>query len=341
MSIKQAIDRYVSAGLKRWHTPGHKGLLNERDITEIGEDSDKFPSDEIELAQHRAAAFYNSRHCRFLVCGSSMGVKAAILSAGGNILAAKGRHRCVREGAELAKAEVFDIDCDFVDGLYLPPTPQQVEKGLKVHPDVAAVLIVSPDYYGRTASLQIKEIASAAGKVLIADSAHGAHFAARRDLFENDFSDTADFCIMSAHKTLNAYTQSAYMCVNNDSFIQRVDRNLRLLGTTSPSYLLMEGLDGAIEHCAANAKKYDELLSALTAFRREVKCLPNSDFTRVVVDAAQYTLTGRQLYDRLYAAGHSAEMFDERRTVFIVTLADSAGDIQRLKTEVLRAVNER
>lgn len=344
MAIFKAIDAYVAADLKRWHTPGHKGALNGRDITEIGADGSLFPAEELVAAQEEAAAFYRADACRFLVCGSSMGIKAAVMSAGGGVLAVRGRHRCADEGAALARVNVADLDNTFDNGVYLPPTPKQVEEGLRRHPDVAAVLIVSPDYYGRTASLHIADVVRKAGKLLIADSAHGAHFAARPDLFYNNFSDVADFCVMSAHKTMHAFTQSAYLCVNGGNkhgeLLRRADENLKLLGTTSPSYLLLEGLQNAVDYARAHADRYDELKAAADAFRKAVVCEKNDDFTRIVVDAAHYGMTGGALYKKLYAAGHSAETFDSRRVVFIVTLADSPREIQALQDSVLRAIHE-
>ncbi len=337
MSIESKLKEYAALEKKRWHTPGHKGCLDALDLTEIGQDGEIFPSDAVEIAQRRAAQFYGARHCRFLVNGSSGGIKAAVLACGGDIIAPKNRHRCVDEGARLGGVKVFDIESEMLsDGLYAPPTAEEVSAAMEKHKSAKAVVIVSPDYYGVTACTEITKAVHSAGKLLIADSAHGAHFAARPDLFPKGFASVADFCVMSAHKTMNAYTQSSYMCINNDDVLESADECLKLLGTTSPSYILLAGLENAIDYAEKNADRYDALKTAAEEFKKTIVCRRSDDFTRIVVDAAAYGLTGRGLFERLYENGHTAEMFDNRFAVFIETLADSPEDIGRLKESILR-----
>lgn len=335
MSILSEMKRYASCKAKRWHTPGHKGELDSLDITEI-DDGKLFPAFEIERAQEKAAKFYGAKACRFLLGGSSMGVKAAVMSVGGDILAPRTHHRCVEEGARLARIKVTEIQsAPQGDGLYDPPTPEEVETAVKAHPEAEAVLIVSPDYYGRTASAEIADVVHGAGKLLIADSAHGAHFAARRDLFGDGFSSVADFCVMSAHKTLFAPTMSAYIVANNTRLIDTLDFNLRLLGTTSPSYPMLAALENAIDYAIENALKYDGIKAAIESFKAKVVTRRSDDFTRLVVDASAYNMSGKQLFDELLKRGHVAEMYDSRYVVFIATAADSAKDIEELQRAIL------
>jgi hypothetical protein len=107
--ITDLIERYKLLAADRWHTPGHKGLLWADDITEIDGD-EFFPADAVVSAQETAAQFYGSRYLRFLTGGSSMGVKAAVLAAGGDVLTATGCHRSVFEAAALAGVKVFTVD---------------------------------------------------------------------------------------------------------------------------------------------------------------------------------------------------------------------------------------
>lgn len=67
-----------------YHTPGHKGKLCSLDGTEI---EDIFPGDCIERAQAAAARHFGAKNVRFLVNGSSIGVKSMIMSVGGDVLA--------------------------------------------------------------------------------------------------------------------------------------------------------------------------------------------------------------------------------------------------------------
>ncbi|MCI9031665.1 MAG: hypothetical protein HFK09_03970 [Clostridia bacterium] len=335
MSILEETKRYAEKKAKRWHTPGHKGKLDAFDITEL-DDGNLFPAREIERAQQKAADFYGAKVCRFLLGGSSMGIKAAVMSAGGDILAPHTHHRCVEEGAYLARVKVSEIrSAPQGDGLYDPPTPEEVEAAIKACPEAKAVLIVSPDYYGRTAEREIADVVHGAGKLLIADSAHGAHFAARRDLFGDGFSSAADFCVMSAHKTLFAPTMSAYIVANNEGLIEELDFNLKLLGTTSPSYPMLAALENAIDYAIENAPKYDALKTATEDFKTQVVTRKSDDFTRLVVDANAYKMSGKQMFDFLLNSGHIAEMYDDRYVVFIATAADEVRDIKELKKAIL------
>lgn len=337
MSIESESKKYAAAKKKRWHTPGHKGAMSALDLTEIGEGGGVFPVDLVERAQKKAAEFYGAKYCRFLVNGSSGGIKAAILAAGGDVIAPKNRHRCVDEGAALARVKVFELESEKLsDGHFAPPKPSDVIEAMRKHESAKAVVIVSPDYYGVTAGEELADVVHSAGKLLIADSAHGAHFSTRADLFPKGFSSSADFCVMSAHKTMNAFTQSSFLCVNNEGLTDKTDESLKLLGTTSPSYLLLAGLENAIAFAESNAKKYDGLKRAADSLRKVIACRKSDDFTRIVVDADFYGLTGRELFDLLYEDGHVAELFDDRYVVFILTLADSADDVEDLKESILR-----
>ena len=328
--IRQKIDEYTSSVKMRYHTPGHKGELCAHDITEI---DDAFPAGAIDEAQNNTAKLLKSKYCRYLVGGSSMGIKAAVLAAGGDILVAANSHRALFEAAKLAKVNAFIVENEIKDDLPMPLTAMQVENGLKAHPSVKAVYITSPDYYGFAASGEIAEVVK--GKAyLFCDGAHGAHFPFRQDLFPRSFSTFADATNLSAHKTLPAYTQSAYLAVNNDELIGKVDDALKLLGTTSPSYVLLSGLEYAAEYTQEFASRYDELKIEIEKLKKTAPIITNDDFTRVVVDAKRMGLSGKELYFRLKSRGVVAEKFDDRYVVFIVTLLDTPQKIDLLKEEL-------
>ncbi|MCH5164287.1 MAG: hypothetical protein J1F36_04650 [Clostridiales bacterium] len=328
--IKQKIDEYTKSAKQRFHTPGHKGELCISDITEI---DDTFPGSVIDEAQNNTARLLGSKYCRYLVGGSSMGIKAAVLAAGGDILVAANSHRALFEAARLTGVNAFTVQNEVKDDLAMPLTAMQVEEGLKAHPSVKAVYITSPDYYGFAASGEIAEVVKNRA-YLFCDGAHGAHFPFRQDLFPKSFSMFADVVNLSAHKTLPAYTQSAYLAVNNDELIDRIDDALKLLGTTSPSYVLLSGLEYAAEYTKEFACRYDELKNRIAQLKKSAPIIANDDFTRVVVDAKRMGLSGKELYFRLKSRGIVAEKFDDRYVVFIVTLIDTPQKIDLLKEEL-------
>ncbi len=334
LKIFGAIQEYKRNSQLRFHTPGHKGQLSEDDLTEIDR---SFPADCVTKAENKAAVFFGSKYCRFLVGGSSLGMKASIMAVSGDILAPADRHRCVDEGAEIIGAKVFEYSLGKENGLERRPTAELIDEYLDRYPSVKAVVLLSPDYYGRVCDERVAERIKERGKLLIVDSAHGAHFPAS-SLFPRSYSEIADFCNLSGHKTLPCYTQSAYLTVNNPEYIDKVDRALRLFGTTSPSFLLLSSLEYGIEYAVEFSDHYATLQKGLQEIRQEVPTLKNDDFTRLVVDTGD-KLAGERLYFKLKERGIVAEKYDERYVIFIISVSDGSASLSRLKEELICAVN--
>lgn len=320
----------------KWHTPGHKGTLSPLDLTELDFGQD-YPGDSYVSAEKKVAAFYSSRHARLLYCGASMGIKAAVMAVDGDIAAFEGSHRSIYDGAALTGVEVVTVPRPRVNGLRARCGKDALKKVLDDNPQITAVVVESPDYYGFTAEEGLADFIKEQGKILIADSAHGAHFPAHEGLFPKGLSSIADMCALSAHKTMQAYTQSAYLCINNDALLGKVDRALRLLGSTSPSYLLLGALEDAVDRASGGKAQYDSLFAAVERFKQKVACVANDDFTRIVVDAGAYKITGHELFLRIKRLGEYAELYDARYVVFIATLADTAEDIDRLAEAIIKA----
>ena len=179
------------------------------------------------------------------------------------------------------------------------------------------------------------------GIFMLVDSAHGAHFASLDEananpVFPVSATRIADACNLSAHKTMRAYTQSAYLAINNGALTDKIDHALKLLGTTSPSYILMGQLERAIEYEQENAEKYRVLQNVIDkniAGDRFVR-VPNDDPMRVVVSFEKSGMKGSEVYEKLAARGIYAEKYDEHNVVFIVTLSDDKEDIVLLGDEL-------
>ena len=322
-----------------YHTPGHKGKLCSLDGTEI---EDIFPGDCIERAQAAAARHFGAKNVRFLVNGSSIGVKSMIMSVGGDVLAPVNRHRSADEGAALAGVKLTFIENTLNDGLPMPITAEMIEKACAADKNIKAALVVSPDYFGFAADLvKIRKVCDKWGIYMLVDAAHGAHFASRDSgedaLFPLSASRIADACNMSAHKTMRAYTQTAYLAVNSDALLVKTDEALKLLGTTSPSYIFMGQLEKAVEYEEKHARKYD----ALSCEIRRISGgnfirIKNDDPMRVVVDFSPCGLTGAQAVATLRKRGVYAEMASGNKAVFIFTLSDGVRAVRKLAGELKR-----
>lgn len=242
-----------------FHMPGHKrrGIDFPNpysiDITEIdGFDNLHHAEGIIREAEERAAALYGSDHCYYLVNGSTCGLLAAICAATkkrDKILVARNSHKAVYHGMSLNE----------LDAVYLYPritandlqgqiTVRQVEKALYEHPDIAAVVITSPTYEGIISDVAgIAKVCHAHGVPLIVDEAHGAHLGFGGGFAENATRLGADAVIISLHKTLPSFTQTALLHINGSRIsTEQVQRYLGIFETSSPSYLFMAGMDGCV-----------------------------------------------------------------------------------------------
>lgn len=79
------------------------------------------------------------------------------------------------------------------------------------------------------------------------DEAHGAHFGFHDYFPENANRLGADIVIHSVHKTLPSLTQTALLHMNGSIVDRkRVEWYLHILQSSSPSYVLMAGIDACI-----------------------------------------------------------------------------------------------
>jgi len=342
VSLLEAMRAYAKLGRRRLHTPGHKGRLDWKnpimlDITELGVDGKIFPSDLIQQAERKTAEYFGSYEARLLVGGSSMGIKASIMTVDGDCIVGEDSHRAVFEGLELTRRKAITVPNIVNDGLALPLTAEQIEQAAKTNPNAKAVIITSPTYFGIAVSnpKKLVEAAHHYGLKEIANRAHGTHFPAS-DVFPKSFSTIADYSVLSGHKTLDTLTQGAYLCINDTSNICTLDHNLKLLGTTSPSYLILASLEYGIEQ--AQRANVDNVLKNIEEFKRDFIQYYNPDnhcalFTahpslirdpfRLVVDARLLNMTGHQLEASERNRGIECELANERYVVYIFTFADA------------------
>lgn len=265
MELYKKLGQYSRAGVYPFHMPGHKrnGRLmpdvaaEQLDITEIeGFDNLHGPEGILKEAMEFAAKVCHSENTYFLVNGSTVGNLAGILACtkkGDTVLAARNCHKSVYNGIFLNELTVHYLYPDSVrdskglcsfQGEILP---EDVEEALLKYPEAKMVIITSPTYEGIVSDIgRIAKIVHSHGKILMVDEAHGAHFGLGRGFPRSAVSMGADIVVQSPHKTLPAYTQSGVLHLNGS----RVDKltlemYLSALQSSSPSYILMAGLD----HC--------------------------------------------------------------------------------------------
>ena len=268
-----------------FHMPGHKrnpryaswGFPFERDITEIdGFDNLHHPEGILRDAQNRLSTLFGSKKSYFCVNGSTGGILAAVSACvrkNGQILMARNCHKSVYHAVYLRDLRPFYLlpEADPVYMLNGDIRPEQVERELKLHPGVEAVLITSPTYDGVVSDVQsIARIVHAHGIPLIVDEAHGAHFRFSSCFPASAVDLGADLVIQSFHKTLPALTQTAVLHVCTDRICLPVlERFLSVYQTSSPSYILMESLDRCVRFLEEEGEEAFGEFSALLGRTRE------------------------------------------------------------------------
>ncbi len=334
--ILDALNRYEYAARNRFHMPGHKGALDisaKRDVTELpGLDNLRMPRGCIMEAQALLASAFNAKSSFFLVNGASAGIMAFLLSLGQkkNILLERGAHTSFASGLALAGHSARFLPQRYSDNIPLPSVPEDV-KAMLSGERFDAVCLVSPNYYGLCADIEaITVICEKAGVTLFVDEAHGAHFIAGAP-FPKGAAGLASAWVQSAHKTLTALTQGAYLHLAEGMDAERVQSALALVQTTSPSYLLLESLDEARE--SFNPDIWRNTAKRCEEFRTAANDLPGirvldetfegfeRDVTRVVIDVSS-RCTGYEAAEALFAKGIAVEMADAKRLVLIVTPCD-------------------
>ncbi|MEN9406520.1 MAG: hypothetical protein RLZ12_804 [Bacillota bacterium] len=246
-----------------FYVPGHKhgALFDEAaapwfrklldlDATEVGELDDLHdPQGVIAAAQKLAAEAFGAKGTFFLVGGTTLGNLAAVLAlctAGDELVMQRSSHQSLFHAAMLSRAVVhfLPLTLDKRTGLELPIDVVDLERILSRKP-VKAVVLTSPSYFGLVQPLKaVAALCHSYQVPLIVDEAHGAHFAFNEDLPAAALAEGADIAIQSTHKTLTSLTMSSMLHFQGNLVNpERIQGWLRMLASSSPSYLLMASLD--------------------------------------------------------------------------------------------------
>lgn len=135
------------------------------------------------------------------------------------------------------------------------------------------MVVTSPTYEGIVSDIErIAEIVHRYGSILIVDEAHGAHLGIHEGLPKPAYKLGADIVIESAHKTLPAMTQTAFLHLCGRRVQEeKIQECLAIYQTSSPSYVLMASLDKCIRELQIKGKeKLESLLITLDKFYKKL-----------------------------------------------------------------------
>ena len=362
----EELRKHSESDIYPYHMPGHKrrpfgmlpGELSRIDITEIdGFDNLHQPEGILDGLQREAAGLYGAEESFYLVNGSTCGILSAVscaLPEGGHILMARNCHRSAYHGIYLRGLRATYLYPPYLEeyGIYDALEPEEVRRALEREPDIGAVLVVSPTYEGRISDIRaIADIVHERGIPLIVDEAHGAHLGLADGFPKNSCQQGADLVIHSVHKTLPALTQTALLHVNG----QRIDRGLlrrflRIYQSSSPSYLLMAGIDNALRYVGlqgqeafgAFRQRFEAMLDRLRGCRH-LRFLMDTgdrqDTGKLLIATKQSGLTGKQLYDILLGRYHLQPEMASTGFVLAMFTVNDREEAYRRMTEALLAID--
>lgn len=364
------LHQYSNSDYYGFHMPGHKrnaerfgsGLPYGIDITEIEEFDDlHHPDGILKKAQEEASRVYGAGETRFLVNGSTAGILSAILGCtrkGDQVLVGRNCHKSVYHAIYMNELEPVYLYPGFRPDIQLNTeiSVSAVKAALNEHSRVKAVILVSPTYDG-----VVSDIRGIAGEVhkrgipLIVDEAHGAHFGFHPYFPESALRQGADVVIHSLHKTLPALTQTALLHVEGDlADRERIFRYLDMLQSSSPSYVLMAGIDRCIHLLGEKREElFAPYVEGLEKLRQRLAHLEkislaeteHYDRSKLVLSVAGADMTGRELYLRLLETYHlQLEMAAGSYALAMTSVGDTEEGFRRLGDaleEIDRSAGER
>lgn len=336
------VTEYAASEHLRFHMPGHKGtpLLGPEpmDITEIsGADSLYEASGIIRQSEANCSELFGCP-TYYSTEGSSQCIRAMLFlckiyaEVTGKppiIAAARNVHKVFLSGIALLDMNVCWLYPNKQESyLSCCITPDELEDYLSnTDEKPAAIYVTSPDYLGNMMDLQgLSQVCHRYGVLLVVDNAHGAYLKFLPNSM-HPIDCGADLCCSSAHKTLPALTGAAYLHISSrlPVFMQEHAKTaLSLFGSTSPSYLILQSLDGLNPYLSKDYPK--RLASFCQALKEYKKVLMQHGYSfigdeplKLTIAAKKYGYTGTELACILRNQGAEPEFADPDFLVFMLT----------------------
>ncbi len=361
-----ALKNYHKTEIVSFDVPGHKKRFQNEfsdyighKIIELDTNSMKEldilnnPTGVIREAHQLMASAYKADEAFFLVNGTTSGIQTMVMSAcnpGDKIILPRNVHKSAINALILSGATPVYIDpeVDETLGISLGVSLEKIKEAVRKDPDIKAVFIINPTYYGAVSDLgQIIKFCHEKEIVVLVDEAHGAHFPFHDNFPKNAMALGADMSAISIHKTGGSLTQSSVLLLKSGLIDQqRVKKMLNLTQTTSASYLLMTSLDVARKTLVTEGKEiFTNLLDMISKFREELNSIPgircfksilsdklhNFDETKIGINLHGLGLTGFEGYDILREKYNiQMELADTHNILGIASIGDVWEDYQKL-----------
>ena len=319
-----------------------------------GLDTMKLTSGVLAEAESRAARLWGADVCRFSTGGATHANQAVALAVAGDgdaVVVSRTLHRSLLLGLVLAGLRPVWVrpEVDPSTGLPLGVAPASVRAALAENPDARAVFVGDPSYVGTVGD--VAGLAAAAhehGVPLVVDAAWAAHFGFHPALPPHALELGADAMVVSAHKTLPAWSQAALVLARTGRLDPaRLEAGVEATATTSPAGAVLASTDAAR---ALLQRDGQALLGAAIAATRNARDRLRAIEGLVVldgphVDPLKLTLVlsgtgadGNAVEQDLLGAGLPVESADRDVLVAVVSLADTTDTLTAFADAVTAAI---
>lgn len=343
--LVEALEKFHSQKSISFHVPGHKnGLLSslpkgmketmQYDFTELsGLDDYHHPEEAIKEAEQLLSSVYNTQKSFFLVNGTTVGNLAMIYATcqfGEQIIVQRNAHKSIFHAIELVGAEPIFVTPEWDERTKTASTvsSEVIQAAITQYPMAKAVVLTYPNYYG-VASSQLQniiEVCHINNLPVLVDEAHGAHFGANNGFPKSALEYGADVVVQSAHKTLPALTMGSFLHINSNWIdSDKINKYLRMLQSSSPSYLLLASLDDARNYVERYSEMdFKQFKDKRRLFIEALKTIPKLELVEVddplklLIRVGKYS--GFQVQKALEKQNVYVELADTYQVLFILPL---------------------
>ena len=386
-----ALKAYVMSAKDAWHTPGHSSGDSMRGSPWVNEfydfmgehvfdadlsvsvkalDSLMEPTGVIAEAQQMAAKAFGARRTFFATNGTSTANKVILQSTiapGEMLLLDRNCHKSVHHGVVLSGAQPVYLNSSVNRkyGVFGPVPKKTILGAIEAHPDAELLVLTSCTYDGLRYDLKpIIDAAHARGIKVLIDEAWSAHARFHPALRPTALESGADYATQSAHKTLSALSQAAYIHVNDPTFNEHIFReNFNMHTSTSPMYSMIASLDVSRKQSVLEGYKLlqrtlmlaDELREQInsTGVFRVLELddlLPDEvkddnirlDPTKITVDVSSCGMTVDELQNELFTRFNiTVEKSTFNTLTLLLTVGTTRSKCSRLYDALMRIAREK
>lgn len=356
--IRDFVEKYCESDAVRLHMPGHKGKaflgFEKYDITEIdGADVLYNAEGIIKKSEENASSLFGSYRTFYSCEGSSLCIKAmlAVLasqrkdkSRKTRIIAARNVHKAFIYGCALCDVEVEWLYPSVPSHLCTCiVSPTELDNKLaELNGDVDGVYVTSPDYLGQLSDIKgLFEICDKYSVPLLVDNAHGAYLAFLEKSL-HPINNGAYMCCDSAHKTLPVLTGGAYLHLSEKAakVAPFVENAMSLMGSTSPSYLILQSLDVCNKYISDGySKRLEATVNRVCNLKEKLGLhgvfVEKAEPLKLVLNLKRSGISLNCMTSVLEKECIVPEFYDENHIVFMFTPENTEEDFARLAEAIL------